>query len=497
MLAFAGGLTAVLSGSSSEPVYETKATLLVREGDPVFVPAGANFTPGGSSPAMYSRLITSKTFLKRVAEKAEIRLDATELQSIIKTRVGGDPPTVEIIVRYVDPTLAATVADSVAREFIDHVTTRRLGEIARLQNAATAQGIINVQGLVAARVGAIQSLSLLEPVLVPASPVNPGTVQNLLLGLSLGIAVAAVASLMLDSPLESVRTVEQINRLLGVSCLGTVFRWSDNDAHSNELIAWKSPRSWYAESYRQIRANLQFASTNLRGNVLLVCSPGPGEGKTTIACNLAASLANSGSSVVIIDADMRRPSVHKRFEALPRSHGLSNYLADPTTDPLQVVHTTEIDGVSVVPSGPTPPNPSELLGSSRMKGLLDELGALFDIVVVDSPPLLLVADGSVLASQAHGAIVVVSGHVTRLSSLRASLMALKNTRVTVLGVLINKLKRPRFGYGYTHSDYYHPLAYEYNIGNGSGLGGTNPNIPLKASLRWLRSIYSRIQGFNV
>ena len=309
--------------------------------------------------------------------------------------------------------------------------------------------------------------------------------------------VATVACFMLDSPLESVRTVEQINRLLGISCLGAVFRWPGNDAQGTELIAWKSPRSVYAESYRQIRANLRFASTNLRGNVLLVCSPGPGEGKTTVACNLAASLADSGESVVVVDADLRRPSVHKRFETLSRSRGLSNYLADPTTALLDVVHTSELGGVSVVPAGPTPPNPSELLGSSRMKRLLDELGSLFDIVVVDSPPLLLVADGPVLASQAHGAIVVVSGHVTRLSSLRASLSALENTRVTVLGVIINKLKRPRFGYGYGHSDYYHPLADGYNSGNGSGLGGTNPSTPAKASLRWFRSIYSRIQGFKV
>ena len=146
---------------------------------------------------------------------------------------------------------------------------------------------------------------------------------------------------------------------------------------------------------------------------------------------------------------------------MDRDPGLSNFLADLSTDLAEVVHPTAAEGVEVMPAGPTPPNPAELLGSPKMNTLLSQLKSVYDTVLVDSPPLLLVADGSLVASQVDGVIVVVDGFGTRSSSLQAALDTLRNTNVNIVGVIINKLKRARFGYGYTYPYYYYYSDYKY------------------------------------
>ncbi|MCH7787394.1 MAG: CpsD/CapB family tyrosine-protein kinase, partial [Chloroflexi bacterium] len=208
---------------------------------------------------------------------------------------------------------------------------------------------------------------------------------------------------------------------------------------------------------------------------------------------MSRALAQMGKRVGIIDGDLRRAKIHKRFKDVKREPGRSNYLADITTDLNSIVHQTEIEGVSVIPSGPMPPNPAELLGSPKMTTLLKELDNYYDYIIIDSPPILLVADGSMLASQVDGAIIVADGTSTRSSSLRASLNTLRNTRVNILGVVINKLKRARFGYGYGYSYYYSYRGYygtdESTNGSVNGNGHDKRFYQLPA--HWVRSVVSR------
>ncbi|MBM3934269.1 MAG: CpsD/CapB family tyrosine-protein kinase [SAR202 cluster bacterium] len=223
----------------------------------------------------------------------------------------------------------------------------------------------------------------------------------------------------------------------------------------------------------------------------MVTSPGPGDGKSTIISNISVTLAQTGKRIVVIDGDMRRPTMHKRFNLQTKEPGVSNFLAEPTTTVGQVLHKTAVEGVFVIPGGPIPPNPAELLGSPRMKVLIEQLKEQFDIVLVDSPPVLVVADSAIIAAQVDGAIAVVDGLKTRSSSLKAALDTLRNTQVNIVGVVINKLKRVRFGYGYNYPYYYDYYYYSYYYSYYAAEEGakTNGHTPAyRKPLDWTRDL---------
>lgn len=493
LLPLIGGLVGYYYSSTQEVYYQARATLLVQQNySGGFSPGVNDFVVSQQLASTYSRLIKTSPFLERVIENRDLSLSAGSLSSMISAGTGSNPPVVEILVSHGTSEVAANTASLVAQEFIDYVVEQRLAEIARLQSAAAAQGIINAQDFVTAQLSAIDSLSLLEPV-ISASAVVPATSQNIMFGLLGGLLLATLIAFLLESMGDTVRFPDEVSKRFGVTLLGTVFRWSQQDADADELVLWKAPTSNYAESFRQIRANIQFATVNQPGKVYLVCSPGPGEGKSTITCNMSIALAQMGKRVVIIDGDLRRATIHKRFQDVKREPGLSNYLADITTDFNSIVHPTEIEGVSVIPSGPTPPNPAELLGSPKMAILLKELENYYDYIIVDSPPILVVADGSILASQVDGAIIVADGTSTRSSALHASLNTLKNTRVNILGVIINKMKRARFGYGYSYYYYYSYRGY-YGTDestNGSVNGNGHDRRFYQRPAHWVKSVVSR------
>ena len=394
--------------------------------------------------------------------------------------------------RHQDREIAAITAQVVAQDFIEYAIEQRLAEIARLQTVAAAQGISNVQDLVAAQFIAVDSLSLLEPVVPPGNLVNRRARQNIVLGTIFGIVLAAGLVLLLESMRDTVRFIDQVSQRFGVTGLGTLFKWSSQEIEEGSLVLWSAPNSSYAESFRHIRANLQFATANQHGNALLVSSPGPGEGKSTIISNLAIAIAQTGKRVVVVDGDLRRPALYRLFNGLQREPGLSNFLADLGADSDDIVTQTDIEGIHVIPSGPTPPNPAELLGSPRMVTLLNQLRERYDIVLVDSPPLLPVADGTILASQVDGAIVVVDGFGTRSSSLQAALDGLRNTQVNITGVIINKLKRPGLGYAYNYPYYYYYYSSYYSYysqtdeANVNGARGLYLRLGQRARTAWSR-----------
>ena len=457
-----GGAAGYFYSQSQDPIYEAKATILVQYRGSGLVPGFSDFRRSEELASTYRRLVTANPFLEAARQNGGDALNGIDLATVISASTASNPPVLEIKARHRDPNLAAVSAQIVAEEFIDFAIEQRLSEFARLSIAAASQGIATGEDLVTAQLAAIDSLSLLEPVLTPRSPVVPRTRLNIALGAILGLVLAAAVAALLDNIRDTVRFPDQLSRRFGVEGLGSVFKWSSHDTHSASPILLTAPTSSYAEAFRQIRANLQFATANQTNKILLVASPGPQEGKSTIISNLAVALAHTGKRVITIDGDLRRPSVHQFFGTVNREPGLSNYLADLNTEVSDVIQPTEVEGVHVIPGGPSPPNPAELLGSPKMDALLQELSQRYDNVLLDSPPVLLVADASIMASQADGVIMVVDGFNTRSSSLKAALDAMRNTRVNILGVIMNKLKPARFGYGYIYPyHYYYYSNYSY------------------------------------
>lgn len=221
---------------------------------------------------------------------------------------------------------------------------------------------------------------------------------------------------------------------------------------SRRIITLEKNKSGSAEAYRTLRTNVQFTKVDSEKKVIMITSAGPGEGKSSTTANLAVSLAQSGKSVLIIDADMRNPTQHKFF-GLNNMEGLSNALVlDKKIE--AICRETEAEGLKVLTAGPIPPNPAELLDSKKMKKLIGEAGSLFDMVLIDTPPVIAVADSSILAQAVDGIILVVaSGEVNREHVLQAK-EQLEKVGGKILGVVLNKAQMKTRNYYYYYY-YYH------------------------------------------
>lgn len=215
-----------------------------------------------------------------------------------------------------------------------------------------------------------------------------------------------------------------------------------------KLITSIAPKSPISEQYRTVRTNIQFSSIDGDMRVMMVTSSGPGEGKSTTAANLAVTFAQLGKKVLLVDADLRKPTVHHTF-ALKNQVGFTNVLTKQASLGQAVVETEEKD-VFVLTSGPIPPNPAELLSSKSMEHFVEEAKAQFDYVIFDTPPLLAVADPQILANQCDGSILVVYSERTEIEAAKKSKELLENAKGKLLGVVLNhkELKNSDYYYYY-------------------------------------------------
>lgn len=210
-----------------------------------------------------------------------------------------------------------------------------------------------------------------------------------------------------------------------------------NHEHSEavSLITIADKSSPITEQYRTIRTNIQFASADRKIQTIVVTSSGPSEGKSTTAANIAVVFANSGQRVLLVDADMRKPTIHKTF-GLTNEVGLSKVLSSNNSG-LEMSRPSMVDNLFILTSGPKPPNPSELLGSTRMDQVIEEARHLYDVIIFDMPPVVTVTDAQIMASKADGTLLVVQENVTRKDTLMQAKDLLEMVQARVLGVVYN------------------------------------------------------------
>ncbi|MFD0697823.1 CpsD/CapB family tyrosine-protein kinase [Paenibacillus sp. GCM10027628] len=216
-----------------------------------------------------------------------------------------------------------------------------------------------------------------------------------------------------------------------------------------DLITNSNPMSSISEAYRALRTNITFSSIDQDLKKILVTSSIPGEGKTTTVANLAVVYAQENKKVLIIDADLRRPSIHQRFVRSNRL-GLTNILVNQYKA-LDVILETDIPNLSIITSGSIPPNPSELLSSAKLASILEELHDKFDLILIDSPPTLAVADSQILSTMCDGVLFVVNHGKVKRQLAKKALLNLEHVKAKVLGVVINnqpKKKNKDFYYNY-------------------------------------------------
>ncbi len=296
---------------------------------------------------------------------------------------------------------------------------------------------------------------------VPRAPVSPRKVRagilSVLLGLLLGLSAAFLAEYMDDT----VNTPEDLEARTGIPVLGFVpaisRKGSGSDRPHRGRISIVEPLSSVTEAYRSIRTNLFFSAPPEKTRVMVISSGGPGDGKTTTAANLAIIIAQSGKRVLLIDADCRRPRVHDVF-GLPNESGLTSVLTGEVTLAQAVQRPLDdkgefIEGLHVLPAGPSAPNPAELLGSPAMRKLMLEAREHFDRVLIDTPPVLFVADASILAAMSDGVVLVVKSSKNTRALARRTRAQLEGVNARILGGVLNDVRLARLGYHY--SDYYH------------------------------------------
>ncbi len=234
----------------------------------------------------------------------------------------------------------------------------------------------------------------------------------------------------------------------------------DHRDSKQALVTLYSPKSAASEAYRMLRTNIHFSAGGDSLKVIVVTSTFPGEGKSLTAANLAITFAQAGEDVILLDADMRRSIQHDNFE-LPESPGLSEAIVSGNIE--ASLRTGPVDGLRLMTAGLTPPNPSELLHSKRMDNLLDDLKARSDLIIMDAPPVLAVADASVLASKADGVILAVNLTMSDRNAAKRAIGALKAVNARILGTVITGLEptRKRYGYHHCYNQYYYYYDSEH------------------------------------
>jgi polysaccharide biosynthesis transport protein len=291
----------------------------------------------------------------------------------------------------------------------------------------------------------VRVLDEARPVPVPVRP-NVRALITLfaLVGLLLAVA-GTLAQELLDA---SVLTREDVEESLRLPFLGSVPLLDSKGVATPDLVVHSQPRSQAAESFRALRTNLLFMSPDRPFRALVVTSAGPAEGKSTIAINLAIAMAQAGHKVLLLDTDLRRPRLHKAFH-LQAQQGVSSLVVGQGTLE-QVAQATEVPGLTVLPCGPLPPNPAELLHTRAFAELLQRLRERYDLVLLDSPPIGPVSDALVLARQADGVLLVLKAGTTHREAARSARRALVSVQARLLGGVLNQvnLKDPRYAAGY-------------------------------------------------
>ncbi len=213
-----------------------------------------------------------------------------------------------------------------------------------------------------------------------------------------------------------------------------------------KLFAHVSPKAPVAEAFRTLRTNISFSALDRPYRTIMTTSAGPADGKSTVSANMAVVMAQAGSRVLLVDCDLRKPVQHKQFET-DNHRGITNLLVQDL-EISDVVRSTMVEGLWFLPSGPIPPNPSELLGSQKMKSFLEKAAGMYDIVLIDAPPVIAVTDAAVLAPFVDGVVLVVKAGVTRIDMIKDAKAQLEKASARIIGVVLNEVKMQGEDYRY-------------------------------------------------
>lgn len=445
-----GVLAAVAVNLTTTPLYQASTRLFVS-------------TSSGSSASeiyqgnrfsqervvSYTELLMGETLARRTIDKLGLDMRAEELRSRVKASSKND--TVLIDVKVVDPSpvRARDIADALSDEFVEMVRELETPPDGTMPDA---------------RVVVEQRAS------VPSSPVVPQTNRNIFFGLIIGLLTGVGLAILLDLLDNTVKDRETIEDITGVGLVGSIPL--DKERRKEPAISFESDNSPIAEGFRKLRTNLQFLAVDNPPRAILITSSLAAEGKSTTAINVALALAEANHNVILVDGDLRRPRLDKYLDVVG-AVGLSSVLAGGVNLE-DVIQKTRFQGLSVLTSGPVPPNPSELLGSLAARNTIQELRNNFDYVIVDSSPLLAVTDAAVLAANVDGVLIIARFSQTKRDQLAHAVASLESVGAPLLGAVLSMTPaRGDSSYSYMYG-YYGERNQAEPRSHGSGHSNDSP-----------------------
>ncbi len=428
-LVVAVGFAALIT-AQTEKVYEAGATLFVGqrqipreevEQDPRTAVAVSDLSFRLLSS--YKEVLTSRSIAEKAIGEFQLDISPRALREGIRSEAIPNTQIIQLIYSNSDPTMAQRVTNGIADVFVREVT--------RLDPSAGGGD-------------PVVAVSILDRATVPTDPVAPQPVRNILFAVGIGLAAGIGLMLLVERLDVTVKHPTEVEKL-GLPALGAV---PTLDIPRDVLYLEQDPQGLAGEAFRKLRTSLGFLGVELPLRTVLVTSPGPTEGKTTIALNLAAAFAFGGLRTLLVEADLRRPSLHLMF-GMRGTKGLTTLIVGQVTL-AEAVASTDVPNLSVMLAGAIPPNPVELLGSAQTSDLFEQLEKQFDVLIIDSPPLIPVADPAVLASRCDGVVLVARAGKTDRQRLGDSAQIIERVGGRLLGVVLNFVRRGEddLDYGY-------------------------------------------------
>ena len=493
-----GGGSALVASQLTTPVYRASAKLLLNEALLAQTAAYARNPPFERLAMTSIELMTTRAVFGAVIQRLGLELSPDRLAEMVHVQIVRDTQLIEVSVEDTDPQRAARLANLIPEVFgeqnqeflarsytaskqsleselrsldnqiaqtqaaIDELGTpssaQEEADLNRLQSELVQywQSYANLlQRYEAIRLAETQttnSVVTIEPALPPKGPILPTTLLNTLLGAAVGLMLGVGIVFLIEYRDDSLKSADQVTDLMELSVLGAIAKFPPTNIKNGPIVSTE-PYSPVAEAYRALATNIQLSRVDRPLKRLLVTSPGALEGKSTVVANLGLALAQVGVKVILLDCDLRRPTLHKLFSH-PNTSGLTDLLLQPTWDRSEVIQATEVAMLGLITTGPLPPNPAELLNSERLTNLLDFLAQQADVVLVDSPPCLPVSDAVVLAAKLDGVLMVFRVGATRLPAATRAVEQLQRTNTILVGAVINWIS-PSKNY------YYYDPYYQY------------------------------------
>jgi non-specific protein-tyrosine kinase len=439
VLGTAGAAAAAYYVSDSTiPIYDSQVKVLVERHELPGAPSQGDIKISQDLAQNYVDLIETRPVLEKVAQRLPVKyglglleekISPSYLRNII-TISASDP----------DPKLAAVIANATADTFIRELQDRQLSQLSSFQQALTEYGIKKDDSILAAQAAMLGVLTVVEPAVPPPEPSNIHTVRNVLVAAAVGLLVSSLGVLLIGYLDDKIKSPEDLKTVTGLVPLGSIPRFKSRNGASIDSVGGNRRFSPLLESYKVLWTNLEFASRNNTGlKTLLVTSAGISEGKTATAANLAVSVARQGKSVILVDSNLRRPSLHQIFDLGVGEHkGLTQVLTgDASLE--EALLSTPVEGLRVMTSGSLDLELGLALSSPDMKRKVQELKQRADLVIFDSPSLLAVSDAMLLASLVDQVLLVVDVRRTSRAAVKQALERLSQVNTHIVGAVLNKV----------------------------------------------------------